>query len=221
LRDGEAGALGAEANAAGDEHVLAPLLVPAAERAARDRPPAGPAERSHDRRSAPADRLRRAKFDTRALPLASPIGPRLEQLVAHRAEIDARCLEHARRHARPLGQHAEQDVLGADRVVTQREGLAQRELEHLLRPRREGDVPGGRDAAGGDLCDAIAQPGDGELEVPEGVEHAAGIDACQREQEVLGADGVVAEDASILLRAHDHSAGVVTEPLEHATKSGS
>jgi hypothetical protein len=44
-----------------------------------------------------------------------------------------------------LAHEPEEDVLGPDVVVTEREGLAQRQLEHLLGARRE------RDLAGGDL----------------------------------------------------------------------
>ena len=41
-----------------------------------------------------------------------------------------------------LPDQAEQDVLGADVVVVQLKRLAQRELEGLLRPRGERDMPG-------------------------------------------------------------------------------
>ena len=37
----------------------------------------------------------------------------------------------------------------------------------------------------------------------------------QAEQEMLGADVVVVEQARFLLRQHDHTAGPVGEPFEH------
>ena len=49
-----------------------------------------------------------------------------------------------RAHALALAEQAEQDVLGADVVVLELQRLAQRQLEHLLRPRRKGDVTAGR-----------------------------------------------------------------------------
>ena len=42
-----------------------------------------------------------------------------------------------------FAEQAEQDVLGADVVVLELQRLAQRQLEHLLRPRGERDVPAG------------------------------------------------------------------------------
>src|SRR5262249_46751488 len=50
--------------------------------------------------------------------------------------------EHLAADAFALPNQAEQDVLGPDVVVAELEGLAERELEDLLRPRRERDVPG-------------------------------------------------------------------------------
>jgi len=40
--------------------------------------------------------------------------------------------QHLGGHALALADQAEQDVLGADVVVAELEGLAQRELQHLL-----------------------------------------------------------------------------------------
>src|SRR5256885_6994608 len=45
--------------------------------------------------------------------------------------------QDARRDALVLANEAEQDVLGADVVVAERESLAQCQLEHLLRAGRE------------------------------------------------------------------------------------
>ena len=48
--------------------------------------------------------------------------------------------EHLGGHALALADEAEEDVLGADVVVAELQRLAQRQLEHLLGARREGDV---------------------------------------------------------------------------------
>jgi hypothetical protein len=60
-----------------------------------------------------------------------------------------------------LPDQAEQDVLGADVVVLDRDRLAQRQFQGLLRPRRERDVPAWRGLAPADsldhlLADAVA-----------------------------------------------------------------
>src|SRR4029079_17432188 len=41
----------------------------------------------------------------------------------------------------------------------------------------------------------------------------------QAEQDVLGADVVVGEHAGLFLGQHEHAAGSVSEPLEHANRS--
>jgi len=107
-------------------------------------------------------------------------------------------------------------VLGADVVVAQRERLTQRELEHLLCAWRE------RDLAGGDLLartddahDLRTNALDGDVER---LEHACGeplLLAEEAEQDVLGADVVVLENAGLLLSEDDHLAGPFGEALEH------
>ena len=99
-----------------------------------------------------------------------------------------------------LAHEPEQDVLGADVVVAERERLAQRQLEHLLRAGRE------RNLAGGDL---VALPDDarhlgadlldGDVEA---LEHARGepfLLAEEPEQDVLGPDVVVLQGARLVL----------------------
>ena len=58
-----------------------------------------------------------------------------------RRQVGAELDEHLGGDALALADETEQDVLGADVVVAELERLAQRQLEHLLRPRRERDVP--------------------------------------------------------------------------------
>src|SRR5437762_11411044 len=55
-------------------------------------------------------------------------------------ELRAEPREHARPDAFALADEPEQNMLGPDVVVAELECLAQRELEDLLRPRRERDV---------------------------------------------------------------------------------
>ena len=65
---------------------------------------------------------------------------RAHDLVADLLGLGVEVEQDARRDALVLADQAEQDVLGADVVVTQRERLAQRQLEHLLGARRERDL---------------------------------------------------------------------------------
>jgi len=72
--------------------------------------------------------------------LALVAGEQLDDLLAHAAEVGAELHEHLGGDTFALTDETEEDVLRADVVVAQLERLAQRELEHLLGPRRERDV---------------------------------------------------------------------------------
>src|SRR4029453_15759808 len=127
-----------------------------------------------------------------------------------------------RGHAFPLAHQSEQDVLRADVVVAQLERLSKRELQDLLGPRGERDVPRGR---------RLALPDD-QLDLsPDGVRpnaHARQRQGCdalaladQAEQDVLGADVVVIEQPRLLLGEDHGPASPIREPLEHAPSIGS
>ena len=152
----------------------------------------------------------------RAALAAAGAGEHADDLVADLLGVGVEVEQDAGGDALVLAHEAEQDVLGADVVVAERERLAQRELEHLLRARRERDLPGGDLLAGADDADdlgADALHGDVER-----LEHARGetlLLAEQAEQDVLGADVVVLEDAGLLLGEDDHLAGPFGEALEH------
>src|ERR1700681_378769 len=64
----------------------------------------------------------------------------LYHLLADQVQVSAQVGEHLGRHAFTFTDQAEQDVLGADVVVAELQRLAQRELEHFLRARRERDM---------------------------------------------------------------------------------
>ena len=83
----------------------------------------------------------------------------LDHLLAHPVQVGAQLDQHLGGHALTLTDQAEQDVLGADVVVAELQRLAQRQLEHLLRARRERDVPGRRLLAlADDLLDLLRVP---------------------------------------------------------------
>ena len=135
-----------------------------------------------------------------------------------RRQVGAELHEHLGGDALALADEAEEDVLGADVVVAELQRLAQRELEDLLRRGRERDVTRRRRAAlADDLLDLAAHGLERDAERLErlGGDALALVD--QPEQDVLGADVVVVEQARFLLRQDDHPAGPVGEAFEQGS----
>jgi hypothetical protein len=107
-------------------------------------------------------------------------------------------------------------VLGADVVVAELQRLAQRQLEHLLRPGGEGDVAGGGLLPlTDDLLDLAAHCLQRDAEGLECFGSHSFTLVDQPEQDVLGADVVVVEHPGLFLGQDDHTAGSVGKPLEH------
>ena len=144
-------------------------------------------------------------------------GEHPDDLVADLLGVGVEVEQDARGDALVLADQAEQDVLGADVVVAQREGLAERELEDLLGARREGDLAGGDLLAGADYAnDLRADALDRDVER---LEHAGGkalLLSEESEQDVLGADVVVLESPRLLLGEDDDLTGSLCESLEHS-----
>ena len=117
------------------------------------------------------------------------------------------------RHAKD----AEQDVLGANEVVTHIERLPQAGLERRLRAGREGDRPRRRrvDLAH-DGADLVADGVEVETRLVQYPRGDTRLLPHQTQQQVRGADVVMAEHAGLVLRQHDHLPGPLGEPLEHA-----
>jgi len=70
----------------------------------------------------------------------SGAGEHADDLVANLLGVGVEVEQDARRDAFVLAHEPEQDVLGADVVVTERQRFTQRELENLLRARGERDL---------------------------------------------------------------------------------
>ena len=157
-------------------------------------------------------------------PPAAPPAPRLtaaragehaDDLVADLLGVGVEVEQDPRRDALVLAHEPEQDVLGADVVVAERQRLAQRELEHLLRARRE------RDLAGRDLVTLADDPGNLRAHLldrdVERLEHPRGetfLLAQQAEQDVLRADVVVLQGPGLVLGKDDDLTGSFGESLE-------
>ena len=100
-----------------------------------------------------------------------------------------------------LTHEPEQDVLGADVVVAERERFAQRQLEHLLRAGRERDLARGHFVSlADDAGDLRAHLFHGDVERLEHPRRKPLLLAQQPKENVLGADVVVLEGAGLVLR---------------------
>ena len=146
---------------------------------------------------------------------AARAGEHADDLVADLLRVRVEVEQDARGDALVLAHEAEQDVLGADVVVAERERLAQRQLEHLLRARGE------RDLARRDLVALADDAGDlgadllhGDVERLEDARGKPFLLAQQAEQDVLGADVVVLERPRLVLREDDDLPGSLGESLE-------
>ena len=143
-------------------------------------------------------------------------GQQLDDLLAHPGQVGAELDEHLGGDALALTDEAEEDVLGADVVVAELQRLAQRQLEDLLRPWRERDVPGRRRAALADhLLDLAAHRFEGDAQALQRLRRDAFALVDQPEEDVLGPDVRVVEQARFLLGENHHSAGSVGEAFEH------
>ena len=117
-----------------------------------------------------------------------------------------------------LAHQPEQDVFGADVVVPELEGFAQRQLEDLLGPRGERDVPARRASPGADDRGNVG-PSGGEADAELGQDASGdGVRLCeQAEQQVFGSDVLVVALAGLLLGGDHGAAGTIGEALEHVT----
>src|SRR6516162_6175206 len=140
----------------------------------------------------------------------------LDHLLAHPVQARAQLHQHLRGDALVLADQAEQEVLCADVIVIKLQRLAQRELEHLLGARGEGDVP--RRcllALADDLLDLLPHRFQADPERLQGLGRDAFALVDQAEQDVLGADVVVVKHPGFLLRQDHNPPRPVGEPLEH------
>ncbi len=107
-------------------------------------------------------------------------------------------------------------MLGADVVVAEGKRFPQRELEHLLRARRERDLSG-RDfvTLADDTRDLRAHLLDRDVERLEHARRETFLFAEQPEQDVLGADVVVLQRPGFVLCEDDYLASPFSEAFEH------
>ncbi len=140
----------------------------------------------------------------------------LDDLLAHPSEVGPEADEDGGRHTLALADETEEHVLGADVAVAELQRLTERELEDLLGPRGERRGPAGRGPGHADrLFDLLANGFEGD---PQGLERLGGDPLAlvdQPEEDVLGSDEAVVEQARFLLRQHQHPPCPVGETFEH------
>src|SRR5581483_6232492 len=145
-------------------------------------------------------------------------GEQLDDGLPNAVQVGAELLEDLGGDPLALADEAEQDVLGPDVVVAELEGLAKRELQDLLGPRRERDVAGRSGLTlPDDLLDLLADGLEGDVQRLErlGGDPFALVD--EAEQDVLGPDVVVVEHPRLFLREDHHPPGSVGEAFEHVS----
>jgi hypothetical protein len=140
-----------------------------------------------------------------------------DNLASNPLRIGIEVEQDAHSDALILAHQREQNVLRADVVVPERQRLAQRKLEHLLRARRERDLAGGDLLARADDAHNLAADAlEREVEALQHTGRQALLFAQQAKQDVFGANVVVLERAGFFLGQHDNVPGALCEPLKHS-----
>eukprot|EP00976_Prorocentrum_cordatum_P101218 1192534-Prorocentrum_minimum.AAC.1 len=133
--------------------------------------------------------------------------------------IGPEVLQHSPGDTLALADHAEQQMLGADVVVSQLTGLLQGKLEHTLGAGGERDLH--RDEAG-PAADDLLNLGTTLLQVQaHRLEHLGGNSgalADETQQDLLSAHVVVPQAPGLLLGQHHHLDGLLGEALEHSLR---
>jgi len=142
----------------------------------------------------------------------------LDHLLPDAIVVSAELDEHLGGHPVALSDEAKQQMLGVDEAVAEVVRFPMRQLQRLLRARRERNMPGGCLLAAADnllylLADRL-QPDPQRLQRL-GRDSFLLVD--QAEQEMLGADVVVVQHPGFFLRQDNYTPGPIGEPLEHVS----
>ena len=149
---------------------------------------------------------------------AAGAGEHADDLVADLLGVRVEVEQDAGGDALVLAHETEQDVLGADVVVTERECFAQCELQHLLGARRERDLTRRHLVAlTDDAGDLGAHLLHGDVERLEDARGETLFLPEEAEEDVLRPDVVVLERACLVLGEDDDLSGPFCESLEHCS----
>ena len=138
-----------------------------------------------------------------------------DHLVADLVQVHAETLEHARGDPLAFADEAEQQVFGADVVVTEATGLVDREFDHALRARGQPDLAhNGTVTTADDELDGSAHLRELDVHV---LEHARGNTlalADKAQEQMLRTDVVVVEPLRFVLSKRQDFASAVRELVE-------
>jgi hypothetical protein len=142
------------------------------------------------------------------------LGEHPDDLIADLLRVGIQITQDARGNTLVLAHETEQDMLGADVAVAESESLTPREIENLLRARRERDLTGsdllGRRHDAHHLGTYALHGEVQRLEDPRG---QALLLTKEAQQYVLSADVVVLECPRLLLGEYDHLACSLCKPF--------
>jgi 1-acyl-sn-glycerol-3-phosphate acyltransferase len=139
-----------------------------------------------------------------------------EHLLADPDQVRAERVQHLRGGTLTVADQAEQDVLGTDRVVAERQRLPQRHVQHLLGLRCVRYVHRRHPPALADgLLDLLAHRRQADAQRLQRLSRHAVVHLDEAEQEVLGTDAVVPEHPGLFLSQGYHPPCLVGEALEH------
>lgn len=148
--------------------------------------------------------------------LALVAAQQLDDLLTHARQLGAQLDQHLGGHALAFADQAEQDVLGADVVVAELQRFAQRQFQHLLGSRGEGDVAGrSLLALTDDLLDLAAHAFKRDAQRLERLRGNAFALVDESKEDVLGADVIVIEHPGFFLGQNDDAPCAVSKAFEH------
>jgi hypothetical protein len=135
------------------------------------------------------------------------------RLAPHLLRGDTESPQHVDGDALALAHQAQQQVLGADVVVPHAAGFFDRQLQHLLRRRRQFDLAAGVPADSRQTLDRLFDARRIEAELAQDAPGDAALFADQAEQQVLGADVVVVQPLGLFVSQAENPARPLGEPL--------
>jgi hypothetical protein len=150
----------------------------------------------------------------RFLPLVTR--EQLDHLLPDTRQVGAEALQHLGGHTLALADQPEEHVLGTDVTVTELERLAERQLEHLFRTRGERGGPGG--CGSGEsyrLFDLLPHSLQRDAERFERLGRDTLTFVDEPQEDVLGANKAVVQQARLLLCEDENSASTVCKSFEH------
>jgi hypothetical protein len=146
----------------------------------------------------------------------------LNDLLPDPVQVGAQLDQYLRGDTVAFANKAKQDVLGSDVVMTELKRLAKRQLQHLFRSGRKGDVARWRLLAlADDLLDLLPNRLQADAQRFQSLGRDAFTFVDEPQQDVLSPDVVVIEHPGFFLSQDNNPPRPVGKPLEHSLSSHS